>query len=117
MILDIKTYIKEFTFHEKQDLFNFGSGVGRTRVDKELINGIYINKYNNEFWTSKQRQASELHEIAYRACFKAQLPRFFIELLTSEGDTVYDPFVGRGTTAIEAGLLCRLVVANDVNPL
>lgn len=117
MIVDIKTYIKEFTFHEKYDLFNFGSGIGETRVDKELINGIYINKYINEFWTSKQRQASELHEIAYRACFKAQLPRFFIELLTSEGDIVYDPFAGRGTTAIEAGLLCRLVVANDINPI
>lgn len=117
MILDIKTYIKEFTFHEKQDSFNFSNGVGRTRVDKEFINGIYINKYINEFWTSKQRQASELHEISYRACFKAQLPRFFIELLTSEWDTVYDPFIGRGTTAIEAGLLCRRVIANDVNPL
>lgn len=117
MISDIKTYIKEFTFHEKRDLFNFHSDVGKTRVEKELINGIHVNKYINEFWTSKQRQASQLHEIAYRACFKAQLPRFFIELLTSEADIVYDPFVGRGTTAVEAGLLCRQVMANDVNPL
>jgi hypothetical protein len=31
-----------------------------------------------EFWTSRQRQASSLHEISYRACFKPQLPRFFI---------------------------------------
>jgi len=117
MISDIKTYIKEFTFHEKRDLFSFHSDIGKTRVEKELINGILVNKYINEFWTSKQRQASELHEIAYRACFKAQLPRFFIELLTSEGDIVYDPFVGRGTTAIETGLLCRRIIANDVNPL
>ena len=36
----------------------------------------------NEFWTSKQRAASSLHEISYRACFKPQLPRFFIERLT-----------------------------------
>ena len=35
----------------------------------------------NEFWTSKQRAASSLHEISYRACFKPQLPRFFIERL------------------------------------
>jgi len=26
--------------------------------------------YINEFWTSGQRQASPLHEISYRACFK-----------------------------------------------
>ena len=117
MVLDIDAYIKEFTFYEKRDLFNLDSNVGRTRVKKELINDVSINKYINEFWTSKQRQASELHEIAYRACFKPQLPRFFIQLLTNERDIVYDPFVGRGTTAVEAGLMGRFVAANDVNPL
>jgi hypothetical protein len=70
-----------------------------------------------EFWTSKQRQASNLHEISYRACYKPQLPRHFIERLTRPGDRVYDPFSGRGTTAIEAALLGRSVAANDVNPL
>ena len=30
---------------------------------------------------------------------------------------VYDPFSGRGTTAIEAALLGRNVIANDINPL
>ena len=58
----------------------------------------------NEFWTSKQRAASRLHEISYRACFKPQLPRFFIQRLTRPGDRVYDPFMGRGTTLIEAAL-------------
>ena len=33
----------------------------------------------NEFWTSRQRAAHSLHEVSYRACFKPQLPRFFIE--------------------------------------
>jgi len=70
-----------------------------------------------EFWTSRQRQASNLHEISYRACYKPQLPRHFIERLTGPGDRVYDPFSGRGTTAIEAALLGRRVAANDVNPL
>jgi hypothetical protein len=74
-------------------------------------------KFINEYWTSKQRQASSLHEISYRACFKPQLPRFFIETLSYPGDLVYDPFVGRGTTMIEAALLGRRVVANDINPL
>ena len=70
-----------------------------------------------EFWTSKQRQASNLHEISYRACYKPQLPRHFIERLTQPGERVYDPFSGRGTTALEAALLGRRVAANDVNPL
>jgi len=76
-----------------------------------------FKRYTGEFWTSRQRQASALHEISYRACFKPQLPRFFIDRLTNAGDIVYDPFSGRGTTAIEAGLLGRNVAANDANPL
>src|SRR5881397_4338361 len=71
----------------------------------------------NEFWTSRQRAAHSLHEISYRACFKPQLPRFFIERLTAPGATVYDPFSGRGTTALEAALLGRVPVACDINPL
>ncbi len=71
----------------------------------------------NEFWTARQRQASSLHEVSYRACFKPQLPRFFIERLTQPGDAVYDPFMGRGTTPVEAALLGRIPWGNDINPL
>ncbi len=85
--------------------------------DTITIGGIKIPRYVGEFWTSKQRQSSSIHEISYRACFKAQLPRFFIELFTEQDDIVYDPFNGRGTTVIEAGLLGRNVIANDINPL
>ena len=42
----------------------------------------------NEFWTSGQRQAHSIHEVSYRACFKPQLPEFFIERLTRPGDAV-----------------------------
>lgn len=71
----------------------------------------------NEFWTSRQRAAHSLHEVSYRACFKPQLPRFFIDRLTQPGQTVYDPFSGRGTTALEAALLGRVPAACDVNPV
>src|SRR5439155_18400029 len=49
--------------------------------------------------------------------FKPQLPRFFIERLTAANDMVYDPFLGRGTTMIEAALLGRRVAGCDINPL
>jgi hypothetical protein len=71
----------------------------------------------NEFWTAAQRQAHNLHEISYRACFKPQLPEFFIDRLTRPGDTVYDPFAGRGTTPLQAALMGCLPVGNDINPL
>jgi hypothetical protein len=71
----------------------------------------------NEFWTAKQRDAGRLHEISFRACFKPQLPRFFIERLTQPGDIVYDPFMGRGTTPLEAAMLGRIPYGCDINPL
>lgn len=79
--------------------------------------GITVPTFVNEFWTAKQRQACSLHEVSYRACFKPQLPRFFIERLTQPGDVVYDPFMGRGTTPVEAALLGRVPWGNDINPL
>ena len=89
------------------------------RYGKETVveerDGIPV--FANEFWTSKQRAAHSLHEISYRACFKPQLPRFFIERLTGPGDVVFDPFMGRGTTLLEAVLLGRDVLGNDINPL
>ena len=76
-----------------------------------------VRYFVNEFWTARQRQASPIHEVSYRACFKPQLPAFFIERLTNLDEVVYDPFMGRGTTPIEAALAGRIPYGNDTNPL
>lgn len=81
----------------------------------ESVRGIPY--FINEFWTSRQRQAHRIHELSYRACFKPQLPAFFIERLSEPGDVVYDPFMGRGTTPVEAALHGRIPYGNDINPL
>lgn len=86
-------------------------------AELRITDGLSIPVHEQELWTHRQRQASPIHEVSYRACFKPQLPAYFIERLTQEGDVVYDPFSGRGTTAIEAALHGRRVIANDVNPL
>ncbi len=88
-----------------------------TREEQADCGGLIVPRYTNEFWTSRQRRGHPLHEVSYRACFKAELPRFFIERLTDPGDLVYDPFMGRGTTLLEAGLCGRRMAGNDVNPL
>ena len=90
---------------------------GTTRVEVDARRAVEVPTFTNEFWTAKQRDAHSLHEISYRACFKPQLPRFFIERLTVPGDVVYDPFSGRGTTPLEAALAGRVPAACDVNPL
>jgi hypothetical protein len=97
----------------------FGSTTRQVQTQAMLAGGesIAVPTYVNEFWTSKQRAASSLHEVSYRACFKPQLPRFFIQRLTKPGEIVYDPFMGRGTSLVEAALLGRIPYGCDVNPL
>jgi len=95
----------------------------KSRAEAPAHNGVFLDGsphvpvYEEELWTSRQRQACSIHEVSYRACFKPQLPAYFIDRLSEEGDLVYDPFSGRGTTVIEAALRGRRVVANDINPL
>jgi hypothetical protein len=92
-------------------------GAAETAKGAVLEGTPQVPVYEEELWTSRQRQACSIHEVSYRACFKPQLPAYFIERLSEEGDLVYDPFSGRGTTAVEAALRGRRVLANDVNPL
>ncbi|MSU62332.1 MAG: site-specific DNA-methyltransferase [Pedosphaera sp.] len=99
------------------DEFEKNTQIFPTRYEAPTGGTQEVQTYVNEFWTSKQRAAHSLHEISYRACFKPQLPRFFIDRLTEPGDVVYDPFMGRGTTPLEAALAGRVPMACDINPL
>ncbi len=91
----------------------FGSSGAQT----EVLVDAGIPYFINAFWTAAQRQGHALHEISYRACFKPQLPEFFITRLSRPGDTVFDPFMGRGTTPLQAALMGRRPFGSDANPL
>jgi hypothetical protein len=91
---------------------------GRATQASELDCGsARVPVFTNEFWTSAQREGHSLQEVSYRACFKPSLPAFFVERLSRPGDAVLDPFMGRGTTPLEAALRGRMPCGNDVNPL
>lgn len=115
--LVLAEYLTKYTFSDENQLSLLPNNGSPTLTEDIELGGIKIKRYTNQFWTSRQRQAASLHEISYRACFKPQLPRFFINLLTAPGQVVYDPFTGRGTTIIEAAMLGRHLIANDINPL
>src|SRR5664280_3349084 len=53
----------------------------------------------------------------YPARFSPELVRAAIETYTMPGDWIADPFVGGGTTAVEALALARRGIAFDINPL
>jgi hypothetical protein len=66
----------------------------------------------------KGRWAAPQHYMcSYMAMFPPELPHYFIERFTQPGDTVLDPFSGRGTTPVEAAAQGRHGIGNDLNPL
>lgn len=105
--------------HNQINLFNdFPTENQIPFIEEDItISGYKVKRKTGEFWTGKQRQASTIHEVSYRACFKPQLPNYFITRFTKNNEIVYDPFGGRGTTCVEAAILGRKIIQNDINPL
>lgn len=70
-------------------------------------------------WSFADNRTSYLsHDLhPYPAKFVPQLPAQVIQLLSSRGELVWDPFGGSGTTAVEALLNDRYCISTDVNPL
>lgn len=53
--------------------------------------------------------------IGHPAPFPRELPKRCIKLFSYEGDVIFDPFVGSGTTLIEAEVQGRIGVGVDIN--
>ena len=53
----------------------------------------------------------------YPARFIPQIPSKLIQCLSEPGEWVFDPFCGAGTTLVEATLLGRNCIGNDLNPI
>jgi hypothetical protein len=54
---------------------------------------------------------------SYLGSYPAGIARALICMLSEPGETVLDPFSGRGTTLLEARLLDRAPLASDLNPV
>jgi adenine-specific DNA methylase len=65
---------------------------------------------------SRQEDARHYGVHPYFTRRPANVVRKYIERYSQEGDTVLDPFGGTGVTAIEAFLMGRKGVQNDLNP-
>jgi len=59
---------------------------------------------------------SALRGLKHPAPFHPQLPEWFINWLTAEGDVVLDPFMGGGTTAVSALKLNRKYIGFEISP-
>jgi hypothetical protein len=68
--------------------------------------------------TSREPVAGFTHDFyRYPARFSPLFAREAIEAFTSPGDLVFDPFMGGGTTLVEACALGRRAVGSDINSL
>ena len=70
------------------------------------------NESNSAYIKNSKIKGTKIHP----ARFPAELPRFFIEFLTSPGDLVLDPFAGSNTTGQVAENLCRRWQAIELRP-
>lgn len=65
-----------------------------------------------------RRWGHPLHAVcSYFAMFPPQLAHVLVRWLSEPGQTVYDPFCGRGTVGLEAALTGRRALLSDANPL
>lgn len=72
------------------------------------------DKKKTVYPTNVLHKAPVCHNTGHSAAFPEWLPEFFIQLLTSEGDVVLDPFVGSGTTIRVGERLGRTTMGIDI---
>lgn len=70
----------------------------------------------NTVWSFPNRGKWATHDSKYRGNWSPYIPRNLILRYSNENDTVLDPFIGGGTTAIEAKLTNRNFIGIDINP-
>lgn len=67
-------------------------------------------------WSFPRRGNWATHNSTYRGNWSPDVVRNLIVRYSKEGDTLIDPMIGGGTTAIECKLLNRNLIAFDINP-
>ena len=70
----------------------------------------------NTVWSFKERGNWATHDAKYRGNWSPFIPRNLILRYSKPGDLILDPFVGSGTTVVEAKLLKRKAIGIDINP-
>ena len=78
-----------------------------------------VGKLEDTDWDFEGENTTFLtHSIhPYPAKFIPQIPATLIDELSEPGDLVYDPFIGSGTTLVEALRGNRRALGSDVNPM
>lgn len=78
-----------------------------------------LRNFKTVDWSFAEDDTTYLsHDIhPYPAKFPPQIPLQIINMLSMHGETVWDPFGGSGTTALEAIMNNRKSISTDINPV
>ena len=104
-----------------RDKPNLSAGVIKSRVGRRAANGAHklearvpcsqFSKRNNFWYIPPQNKRGQHHP----AIFPEQLAQDHILSWSNEGDTVFDPFLGSGTTGIAAKNLNRNFIGIEMD--
>jgi len=70
----------------------------------------------DSLWIIDERDKSGKHKNIYHGNFIPQIPYQLIKRYTKENETVFEPFMGSGTTLFECENLNRKYIGFDINP-
>ena len=84
--------------------------------DLDIENWKELNINTDSLWLISERDKSGKHENIYHGNFVPQIPNQLIRRFTKKGETVFEPFMGSGTTLFECEKLDRKYVGLDINP-
>lgn len=90
-------------------------GKGKTLQHKgetDLTKEEFIS-YANALWTFPPE--TKMKAIGHPAMFPIELPKRLIKMNTYIGDTVFDPFMGSGTTGVACKLLNRNFIGTELD--
>lgn len=84
--------------------------------DLNLDNWKECDIKTDSLWLIKERDKSGKHANIYHGNFIPQIPNQLVRRYTKKSETVFEPFMGSGTTLFECEKLERKYIGFDINP-